>query len=93
MTIQLRDYQVKAGEMEEWLAEWTASVRPLREQFGFRILGAWVLDSERRFIWILAHEDFESADDRYYRSPERRALQPDPARHLASAAQQYIRAV
>jgi NIPSNAP len=82
----LRDYRVKAGEMEEWLREWGTKVRPLRERLGFDVVGAWTI-GEDRFVWILAYEgddgEFQRADKAYYDSKERKTMQPDPARHLS----------
>lgn len=83
MRFELRDYRVKPGEMDEWIAEWSEKVRPLRAAFGFESVGAWVARTEDRFIWILGHDDFEAADQRYYESERRRSIQPDPVRHLA----------
>ena len=81
----LRDYRVKRGEMGEWLQEWREKVYPLRLHFGFKVLGAWTVGDDR-FVWILGHDggkgEFEKADERYYSSEERKALKPDPARHL-----------
>ena len=84
MVQQLRMYTVKPGEMEEWIEEWKAVVCPLRAKFGFRIVGAWVVEEENRFIWIVGHDDdFEAKDAEYYASPERRSVDPNPARHLS----------
>ena len=83
---QLRIYQVKPGEMNEWVDEWRSKVLPLREKFGFKVVGAWRV-GEERFVWILAYEGkvgFEKADEDYYSSPERKKLNPNPARHLGT---------
>jgi hypothetical protein len=80
---RLRDYQVRPGELEEWLAEWREQVYPLRLARGFEVVGAWVGREENRFVWIIGHDDFQAANDAYYASPERAAMDPDPARHLA----------
>ena len=93
MRFQLRDYRIKPGEMRDWVGEWSAHIRPLREKFGFQVVGAWVLAEQDRFLWILAREDFEAADRRYYESAERRALDPDPARHLAVIEQHFMEPV
>ena len=79
--------------MQDWVAEWSRHVRPLRERFGFQVVGAWVVPDADRFIWILAHDDFETVDARYYKSSERRSIQPDPARHLANTAHTFMSAV
>lgn len=83
MTFQLRMYVVNDGELDEWVAEWRERVLPLRRAHGFSVQGPWIVPDESRFVWILGHEDFETADREYYASPERAALDPDPARHLA----------
>jgi hypothetical protein len=72
--------------MDAWLSEWSASVRPLRERFGFAVDGVWVAPTDHRFVWLLSHPgDFHVADRAYYESPERHALDPDPARHIEAA--------
>jgi hypothetical protein len=90
MQFQLRDYQIKPGQMNEWITEWSRHVRPLREAAGFGLVGAWVARGENRFIWILGREDFEAADRRYYLSDQRRSIDPDPARHLAHSAHIFV---
>lgn len=85
MICQLREYVVRAGEMQEWLDEWRRLVVPLRRKFGFRVLGAWTVEAENRFVWIVGHDGatpWKEADRAYYESAERKALEPDPARHL-----------
>jgi len=90
---QLREYTVKSGEMGDWLAEWREKIVPLRERFGFRVLGAWTVEGADQFVWILGHdgESWEDADRAYYDSAERKAITPDPARHLARAATRLMR--
>jgi NIPSNAP len=87
---QLRDYRVKPGEMVDWIAEWTTRVRPLRQAFGFMVVGAWVVPAQDRFIWILGRDDFEAVDERYYNSVDRLSIHPDPARHLAHTEQVFM---
>ena len=70
--------------MDAWIEEWHEHVRRLRLAHGFTIAGPWVGEDGTTFVWILGHDgDFETADAAYYDSDERRALDPDPARHLA----------
>jgi hypothetical protein len=56
-------------------------------------VGAWAIPEEDRFIWILSHDDFEAADVRYYDSSDRRSIDPDPARHVATAVHLFMSAV
>ena len=78
--------------MDAWLAEWHEHVRRLRLAHGFAILGPWVGDDGETFVWILGHDgDFEAADEAYYASDERRALDPDPARHIETQQVHFMR--
>jgi hypothetical protein len=82
--IQLRDYRIRAGELDRFVEEWRTGVALLRRARGFQIPGAWTVPEEHRFIWLLVHpggwDAFAEADAAYYASPERAALDPDPAR-------------
>lgn len=93
---QFRDYQVKPGEMEDWLDEWRRKLYPIRTRRGFTIVAAWVIPESNRFLWIIRWDgtgSFEEADRSYYASSERKAVQPDPARHLEKADHYYIERV
>jgi NIPSNAP len=84
MTTQVRVYRVKPGGLEAFVEEWRQRVVPLRRRFGFEIVAAWASVEDDTFVWILRHSgDFAAADRDYYSSPERAALDPDPARHIA----------
>ena len=86
MVSQLRMYRAKDGELDAFIQEWKATVLPLRRKFGFKLEGAWAIRERGEFIWIISYdgpEGFEARDAAYYASPERKALTPDPARHLA----------
>jgi hypothetical protein len=84
MTTQMRDYRIRAGELDRFVDEWRANVAPIRQSTGFRIPAAWTVPEEDRFIWLLAHDGdwdaFVKADEAYYASPARTSLDPDPAR-------------
>ena len=80
--------------MDEFLRAWVDQVPPLRRQFGFELVGAWVVDESDELIWILGYDGpdgFEAADTRYYDSSERRRLNPDPAQWFESSAVVRIR--
>jgi hypothetical protein len=82
--VQLRDYRIRAGELEQFVAEWQQHLAPLRRSIGFEILGAWTVPDEHRFIWLLSHpggwDAFAEGDQAYFASPERAGFDPDPAR-------------
>lgn len=83
MQTQLRVYRIAPGHLDDFVRDWTAGVPPLRRQFGFEV-EAWTAD-EDRFIWLVRWPgpgSFADADARYYDSPERKALRPDPAQWL-----------
>ena len=82
MQWQLRRYVVR--DVDAFAREWREHVLPLRRAHGFEILGPWIAD-DGRFVWIVGHDDLERADAAYYASPERAAIDPDPARHIATS--------
>lgn len=85
MNSELRIYTIQPGALDEWIAEWRDQIRPLRERFGFSVLGPWINRDGGKFVWILGHEDdWDAVDASYYGSPERKAMEPDPARHLVT---------
>ena len=82
--------------MNAWIAAWRSQVVPLREEAGFRLIGAWVDAQEDRFVWLLGYsgpDGFQAADDRYYASQQRRDLQPDPSAFVEEARQTMVDAV
>lgn len=90
---QLRIYTIREGKMDEWIAGWRDGVVPLRKKFDFRVDGAWVVRERNTFVWILTYdgpEDWSTRDEAYYSSPQRRALNPDPARLIAHAEQMLL---
>lgn len=94
MIAQLREYSVKPGEMDAWLEEWRRKIVPLREKHGFEIVGAWTVEGSDQFVWIIRYagsKTWEEADRDYYASPERKAIAPDPARHLAKTSARLMR--
>jgi hypothetical protein len=96
VTFQLREYTVKPGEMQQWIEEWRASIVPLRTKAGFTVAGAWTVDGTDQFVWIVGYDgpkSWQDAEADYYGSPERKAVQPDPARHLAQTAARLMRSV
>jgi len=92
MSVQLRRYRIAPGKKAQFAAEWRRGVVPLRQQYGFEVQG-WAVDGTDEFIWVLTHDDratFEAADAEYYRSTERAALNPDPARLIEEARHNWV---
>jgi hypothetical protein len=80
VTVQLRRYQVKPGEMDNFVA-WWPGVLAVRKQYGFEVLFAFVDESTNQFVWAVSHEgdkeDFDAAEHIYLASPERAAVFAD----------------
>lgn len=95
--MQLRDYRIRAGRLDQFVAEWRAGIVPLRQRLGFSIEGAWTVPDESRILWILSYPGdeaaFATADAAYYASPERKALDPNPARLIEAQAHAFLRPV
>jgi hypothetical protein len=76
-TVQLRRYQVKPGEMEDFV-KWWPGLLPARKQYGFEVLFAFVDESTNQFVWAVSHEgnseEFDVAEQSYLASPERAAV-------------------
>ena len=90
MATQFRDYRITDGSLDQFVAEWRRHLEPLRRELGFTIPGAWTVDGESRFVWLLTYpgdwEAFEVADQRYFASPQGAAISPDPARLIEQQA-------
>ena len=84
MATELRNYRIVDGALDQWVDEWRSRIAPLRHELGFTIERAWTIEDESRFVWLLAHpgdwDAFEAADRAYYDSPQRKSLDPNPAR-------------
>lgn len=96
MVSQLRIYTIESGRMEEWVEAWTQSVYPLRLKHGFAIPGAWVVEGQNKFVWIVSYdgpETWEAKEEAYYGSSDRRALDPDPAQYLMKTESWFITSV
>ena len=81
---QLRRYEINPGEMDEFLVAWRGVVR-IREQYGFRVVFAYVNDEVNEFVWAIAHDgDFAAAAEEYYASPERATVSPNPVDNIGT---------
>lgn len=96
MREQIRIYTINKGELHQFVAEWNAKIRPLREKLGFSILNAWTVESSNQFVWVQRYDgdkSWEEMDQAYFASDERKAMVPDPARLIARMEQYYAERV
>jgi hypothetical protein len=94
MLCQVRTYQIKPGAMDEFVALWRDHLVPLREQYGYQVLGAW--NDDTTFVWVVGHEapdGWDAAEKTYYDAPERTAIPRDPREYLESAETKVLRPV
>lgn len=92
MQYQLRDYRISPESMAQFIEEWRRHVVPMRERWGFEVVGAWSSADTNRFVWVVGFDgDFEEADRGYYGSAERKAMTPDPARFIQEARKELVR--
>jgi hypothetical protein len=79
-TVQLRRYQVKSDELENFVKGWNL-VLTLRRQYGFEVLFAFVDKSTNQFVWAVSHEggsdEFDVAEKRLMESPEAAAVRAE----------------
>jgi len=86
--IQLRDYRIRRGQMDAWIAAWKSGIVPLRQEAGFRIIGAWVDRENDRFVWLVGYsgtDGCEAVNERYYSSEKRSSLHPEPSELIEEA--------
>lgn len=96
MTVQLRIYTINRGALQTFAEEWKKNIYPLRVKTGFRILNAWTVEATNQFVWLMAYdgpESWEARDQAYYQSDERKAMVPDPARHIARIEHYFVDSV
>jgi hypothetical protein len=82
--------------MDAFLDAWLRGVYPLRLRFGFVLAGAWRVERADEFVWIIGYggpEGFAVADERYYKSEERKRMSPDPAQYIDAPLSQMMRSV
>jgi hypothetical protein len=95
MVTQLRIYTINKGRLDDFVRAWCKGVYPLRLKQGYRIDGAWVIKERNEFVWLVSSDgnDFAAKELSYYASPERAALNPDPAQYIAKAERFFLTSV
>jgi hypothetical protein len=92
MREQIRIYTINKGCLNQFVAEWNAKIRPLREKLGFRIVAGWTVEATNQFVWIQRYEGdktWEEQDKAFFASEERHAIDPDPGRLIARMEQYF----
>ena len=94
MQLELRIYRIEEGRLDEFLDEWRALILPLRRRLGFSIVGPWINRDESRFVWLVGYDgNIEEANERYYASDERAAMDPNPARLIADTQTTFVQTI
>ncbi len=96
MKTQIRIYTVNRGMLDQFMSEWKEKIYPLRLKYGFTIAGAWAIRETNQFVWLLGYEGpgtWEERDEMYYASPERKDMDPNPARHIARMELHFVETV
>jgi len=96
MPIQIRIYTINRGKLQAFAEAWLQGVYPLRLKHGFAIPGAWTIEETNQFVWLIGYdgpETWEAKEEAYYHSPERMALDPDPAQYIARAEHSFVQPV
>ena len=71
VTTQLRRYEIEDGQMETFLPYWRKLIEQ-RQKFGFRVVFAYVDETNNEVVWAVEHDgDFKAAEAAYFHSAER----------------------
>jgi hypothetical protein len=77
MTLQLRIYDIKQGEMDAWLELFNEKIVPMHEKFDMPVRSAWVAPERSQFVWVrelIGSGTAEEQELRYRESDERAAV-------------------
>jgi hypothetical protein len=86
MYAQLRVYTANRGKMDDWIRWFNDKLLPIADQAGHTIVGPWVNEAKTDFVWIRTYdsaEDAKAKDERFYGSPEWKAIAPEAAAFIA----------
>jgi hypothetical protein len=90
---QIHIYTINRDALDAFATEWRDKIKPLREKFGFHVSGGWKVIETNQFLWFLSLDDsenWETQNQAFHQSAERRSLNPDPARHIARVEQYFV---
>lgn len=84
MASQLRIYDIRPGDMDEFARKVAEDIFPVRRAHGFTIDGPWQTD-ENQYVWIVHHDgDFDEAVEGYVNDPARKDLAWDPMDYITN---------
>ena len=86
MIAEVRIYTMNKGMLDSFVKLWNEQLAPIHQQYGLKILGAWVNRPQNEFVWIRVFEDEADREQKtkaYMNSPERKAIGDAPQRHEA----------
>ncbi len=94
MAAQIWIFTINRGKLDEFVQAWRQGIYPLRCKYGFKTEGAWSVERENQFVWVLSCEgsdqDFLVKDAEYYESAERTAFDPDPLQYIARTERWFV---
>ena len=96
MIRQLRIYTINKGHLDDFVKGWLEGVYPLHLEHGYRIERAGIIPERNEFVWEVTYDGDEDWDEKqaaYYGSPERAALDPDPAQWIAKTERWFVNSV
>ena len=77
-TVQLRQYDIIPGTMDDFVAWFTADVIPMRIDYGYRVEFAYIDREANAVTWAVSlpgdEAEFSRIDEEYKVSPERAAV-------------------
>jgi hypothetical protein len=93
MVRQLRIYTINKGHLDDFAQGWLEHVYPLHLKMGYKIERAGVIPERNEFVWEVSYdgpEDWNEKQAAYFASPERKAVDPDPARFIAKTDRWFV---
>ena len=93
MIRQLRVYTINKGHLDDFAKGWLEYVYPLHLKMGYKIERAGVIRERNEFVWEVSYdgpEDWDEKQAAYFASPERKAVDPDPARFIAKTERWFV---
>jgi hypothetical protein len=85
---EVRTYTINEGMLDSYLRLYNQQIVPNHRKYGINVLGAWVDRSKNQVTWIRTFSTLEERKaklDAYEVSPERDAVFPVAAYHMAKA--------